>query len=638
MTLLSGENINKQYDDQVIFRELSFSIGDNDRIGLVGPNGIGKTTLFEIMAGRISTDSGQVVRPKKCLIDYVEQEIIGYDDMTLSAYVSSARQDLIDMKKEIDDVAHKLEEQPESARIIEKLGELQHRFELEGGYELENRLKTIMLGLGFPEDRFGSRLGSFYGGERNRAALAKLLAGKGNLLLLDEPTNHLDIESTIWLEEYLKELNKAYIIVSHDRTFLTNTIEKVWEISGGKIEQYFNGFEKYLEERRERKEQQLHLYRHQQEEIKRIEDFIRRNMAGQKTRQAQSKQKYLARIKRIDKPLADREMSKLTVESGERSFNLVLMMQSASFGYGNRRLISDADFNLYRGDRVGLIGPNGSGKSTILKTILGLIDAVEGSVEIGNKVEVAYFDQELSDLSDDNSVLDELWLVDPLTEAGRLRTFLARFGFRGEDVFKKVSVLSGGEKTKLALAKILFMPANLLIFDEPTNHLDLDSRQALEEALLNYGGTYLIVSHDRYFLDKIARRIAALEKGTVKIYQGNYSYYREKKDADREIPRKKETDPERISNYERFKKESQRKGQLKKDIRSTISKIQDYEKILARLEKDVNFNIPKTDWEKLAAASKEKTRVEEILLELYARLEVLKEKDAEYSDTERQSD
>jgi ATP-binding cassette subfamily F protein 3 len=280
-----------------------------------------------------------------------------------------------------------------------------------------------------------------------------------------------------------------------------------------------------------------------------------------------------------------------------------------------------------------LIGPNGSGKSTILKTIIGEIDPIDGTVEVGNRVEVAYFDQELSDLNDNNSVLDELWLVDPLTEAGRLRTFLARFGFRGDDVFKKVAVLSGGEKTKLALAKILFMPANLLIFDEPTNHLDLDSRQALEEALKNFGGTYVMVSHDRYFLDCIADRIAALEDGTMQVYQGNYSYFREKKEAGKEIPQKKEVDPGRILNYERFKKESQLKGRLKKEIRSTISKIQDYEKILVRLEKDVNFNIPKTDWEKLAAASREKSRVEEILLELYNRLDELKDKDAEYSDT-----
>jgi ATP-binding cassette, subfamily F, member 3 len=636
MTLLAGENITKQFEDRVIFDDLSFSVNEDDRIGLVGPNGIGKTTLFEIMAGRVTPDSGNVTRAKSCTIGYLEQEFSGSEAITLFDYAAAARQDLLSLKAEMEQVEIELEKEPQSLKLIEELGELQHRFEAEGGYEFESQLKAVLLGLGFPENRLYSRMASFSGGEKNRAALARILIGQSNFLLLDEPTNHLDIDSTIWLEEYLKGQNKAYIIVSHDRTFLNNAINKVWELTNKKIDQYFNGLEKYLTEREERKSQLQHLYRHQQEEIKRIEDFIRRNMAGQKTKQAQSKMKYLSRIKRIELPESQKSGMSITFDSGDRSYNQVLAIETASFGYGHHTVVADVNLTLYRGDRIGFIGANGSGKTTILKSILGELEILDGSVRIGQKVDVAYFDQELSDLNEDNAVLDELWLVDPLSEAGRLRTFLARFGFRGEDVLKKVSVLSGGEKTKLALAKLLFLPANFLIFDEPTNHLDIDSRQALEEALLNYHGTYLIVSHDRYFLDRVAEKIVAIERGTARVFGGNYSYYKEKKDSEKVQPLKKPTDPEKIREYYDFKKQSQAKGRLKKEILSVSSKIKDHERILERLEEDIESNIPKTDWEKLTAAYKEKNRVEGILLELYHRLEELQEIDDQDIDPERQ--
>ncbi len=638
MTLLAGENINKEFDGREIFNDLSFSITETDRIGLVGPNGIGKTTLFELMAGHITPDTGSITKAKNCTLSYLEQEFSGTAEITLFDYVSSARGDLLSMRAEINRVEQELEERPESRALLEKLGDLQHHFETAGGYEYEAEIKTILMGLGFAEFRFRSRMGSFSGGEKNRASLARILAGRGTLLLLDEPTNHLDIDSTIWLEQYLSGLSKAYIIVSHDRTFLNNTINKVWELTGRRIEQYFNGFEKYLTEREERHSQIEHWYKHQQEEIKRIEDFIRRNMAGQKTKQAQSKMKYLSRIKRIELPIDERREVSFTVDSGERSYNLVLASEQAVFGYGHRAVVKDVSFNLYRGDRMGLIGANGSGKTTVLKSILGELDLLEGAVSLGQKVEVAYFDQELSDLNDENTVIDELWQVDPMTEAGRLRTFLARFGFRGEDVLKKISVLSGGEKTKLALAKLLFLPANFLIFDEPTNHLDIESRQALEEALRNYQGTYLVVSHDRYFLDRVTERILAIENGAMRLYEGNYSYFKEKKEAEAVKPERKSTSPEKIREYADFKKLSQTKGRIKKELRSTDSKIRDHETILHRLENDIIYNIPKADWEKLTDAYKEKERIENTLLELYNRLEELRQLDAEYSESDGQPD
>jgi len=638
MTLIAGELISKQFEDRLLFNNLSFSVNDRDRIGLVGPNGIGKTTLFEIMTEKVRPDSGQVTRSKQCTIAHVTQEFEDHHDTSLFDFVCGARSDILTMRAEIESISRALGDNPGDTFLLDRLGNLQHRFEVAGGYDLEAEVKIILVGLGFTENRFHNSLNNFSGGEKNRAALARVLAGQSSLLLLDEPTNHLDIESTVWLENYLKSLDKAYIIVSHDRTFLNNTIEKVWEINSGKIDQYFNGFEMYLTERRDRIELLHHQYKHQQEEIKRIEDFIRRNMAGQKTKQAQSKQKYLARIKRIELPRAERISPAFEVESGQRSFNLVLSVESASFGYGNHAIISDVNLNLYRTDRVGFIGPNGAGKTTFLKTVLGELDPVDGSVRVGQKVDLAYFDQELAELDDNNTILDEIWMVEPMAEAGTLRGFLARFGFSGEDVFKRVAVLSGGEKTKLALAKLLFKPANFLIFDEPTNHLDIDSRQALEEALNNYDGTFLIVSHDRYFLDQVVDRIVAIEDGHINIYNGNYTWYREKLDQAKEEPAKKTVDPDRARQYADFKKLSQIKGRIKKDIRSTRSKIEDHERKLEQLEKNLLHNIPKTDWQKLADVSKEKSLVEDELINLYNRLEELEKINDQYTDSDRESD
>jgi ATP-binding cassette subfamily F protein 3 len=355
-------------------------------------------------------------------------------------------------------------------------------------------------------------------------------------------------------------------------------------------------------------------------------------MAGQKTRQAQSKQKFLERMEKLELPEADRIGPSFSVDSGQRSHNLVLAMENTSFGYGHHPIVSDVSLNIYRGDRIGLIGINGSGKTTILRTILNEIEPTGGSVRVGNKVDVAYFDQELSELNENNTVLDEIWQIDRLAEAGRMRSFLARFGFRGDDVFKKILILSGGEKTKLALAKLLFLPANFLILDEPTNHLDIDSRQALEDALINYNGTFLVVSHDRYFLDRVTQKIVSVDKGKVKIYDGNYSYYKEKISAKIETPKKKAANPDKIKEYKEFKEQSRSKGRLKKDLRSTESKIKDHEATLAKLEKDLNYNIPKTDWEKLAEAAGKKSRIEDELLKLYSKLDELKRLNAENID------
>jgi ATP-binding cassette subfamily F protein 3 len=623
VTLLTADKISKRFHDQVIFDHVSFSVQDDERIGLVGKNGSGKTTLFEIMAGRMEVDSGKLNRSKACRIDYIEQDKTEYFDLPLFEFVTSAREDLSKIRREMLSLQQRLATNPHDESGLSRLGQLQSKFEIEGGFSFESEVKIILAGLGFEVERHTERIRNFSGGEKNRAGLARALAGNGNLLLLDEPTNHLDIESTMWLEEYLSKTDRSYLIVSHDRAFLTAAVGRVWEISHGRIDLYTGGFEKYLKERVKRKRQQEHRYKHQQQEIKRIEEFVRRNIAGQKTKQAQSRLKYLNRIKRLPPPRYEGPETSISVRSSGRSFAHVLSVDGVSLGYGGTTVIEDACFDIFRGDKVGLIGSNGSGKTTVLRALIGELAPIRGEIKLGANVDVAYFDQELVDLNPEAIVLDNVWEMDPTAEAGKIRSFLARFGFSGEDCFKLVSSLSGGEKTKLSLARLLYHPTNFLIFDEPTNHLDLDSREVLEKALRDFDGSCLIVSHDRYFLDQVVDRIFYLNEGNLHVFGGNYSYFQEKTAAEGAPLKVKDGTSKEA--YLMLKEKSKRLARHIKRIRSTKTRIADLEKELGQMEKDIRFNIPKNDWEKLHEASQRKQKLEEEILDLYAALEKLEE-------------
>ena len=623
MTLLAAERISKRFNDQIIFQDVSFTIGNSERIGLVGKNGSGKTTLFEILAGCQELDSGSITRNRACRIDYSAQEKTEFLELTLFDFVASARQDLLDMRREIGKLEENLAQHPTDAILLDRLGHLQNKYEHEHGFSFENEIKVILHGLGFSEDRNRDRIRNFSGGEKNRAGLARILAGNGNLLLLDEPTNHLDIESTTWLEEYLQKTTKSFVVVSHDRMFLHNTVTTVWEILNGRIDSYVGKFNKFLEQRAERRRLHEHHYRHQREEILRLEDYVRRNMAGQKTKQAQSKLKYLERIKRIPPPESDGSGPTIKVTSSGRSFSHVLAVENLGIGYGDRTVVDEINFDIYRGDKIGVIGANGSGKSTLIKSIIGEIAPVEGDIRLGNNVDVAYFDQELSDLDGSRSVLENLWEVDPSVEVGVIRSFLGRFGFTGDDALKRVSTLSGGEKTKLSLAKLLYHPANFIIFDEPTNHLDIVSREALEEALSEYDGSLLVVSHDRYFLDKVATRVFHIKDGQFRIYEGNYSYFKDKTSARTPAPRPERKTSDSKQAYFDFKERSRQRSRLKKEIEGTRTRIVKLESELERISDDLAHNIPKSDWEKLQHAADRKSRIEEEILDLYHRLEEL---------------
>ena len=621
MTLLTADGLSKKFADKIILDKVSFSINSGARIGLVGKNGTGKTTLFEILMRNISPDAGSLNIAKNCLIEYTEQENVESKELSLFEFVAAARSDLLKLKDEIEKLEHLVSTNPEDKLKVEKLGELHNRFQTGGGFSLESQITAILDGLGFEPERHHDLLKKFSGGEKNRAALAKILAGKGNLMLLDEPTNHLDIETTIWLEEFINKSDKAFIIVSHDRAFLQATVSKIWDLTLGRLEFYSGGFDKFLVERIKRREIQQHKFIHQRQEIERIEEYIRRNMAGQKTKQAQSKMKYLARIKRIEAPKADGGGATISMATSGRSFAHVVSVDNVTLAYADNIIIEQAGFDLFRGDKAALIGRNGSGKTTILKALTGELDVAAGEVRIGNNVEIAYFDQELENLNAELTVLESAWQLEPQAESGKIRSYLARFGFSGDESLSKVSSLSGGEKTKLSLALLLYHPANFIIMDEPTNHLDLESREALEKALLEYQGTCLIVSHDRYFLDKVANKILHIDNKYLKAYEGNYSDFKEKTAGIIQYVSKKSAGSKEA--YLAFKEKSKRKSKHEKGIKSAKSKLEELEKELKKIEAQINSEIPKTDWENLNDASETKGMIEEKILKLITKLEEL---------------
>jgi len=620
MLLISAGNITKRFDDQIVLDGVSLVIKEGEKIGLVGRNGAGKTTLFRLIEGSLRADNGSIDIRKGTKIGIVSQELTGELDLSLYDFCFQAHPKINDLRFQLMRLDMQIKGENPPPAVVEEYHALTGAYDELGGYRYETEVKLVLEGIGFNRAQFDRPLGSFSGGERNRAQIAAILLGGYDVLLLDEPTNHLDIPSTIWLEKYIASSRAAYVIISHDRRLLQNTVEKIVHLSGGKLELFSCRYEEYLVEREERRRLAEHHLRHQLEEIARIEDFIRRNIAGQKTRQAQSRQKYLARMKRLEKPRYDPGQPTFRILDGGRSFHQVVRVDDLAVGYDGIPLAEEINFELNRGDRVGLIGPNGCGKSTLLKTLGGFLPPITGDITIGGNVEAVFFDQELSNLSLDNDVISELWELDPLAESGRLRSFLARFGFSGDDAFKKVATLSGGEKTKLSLAKILYRPANMLIIDEPTNHLDIESIEALEEGLSQYQGTLLVVSHDRDFLDRVVVRIFEMANRTLYRYLGNYRDYEEKVAA-RVVPARM-VDSEKKTSYERFKEQGRLRSRLRKRLLSISEAIGSGEKRLAELE-SLQKATDGSDWEKLHDLALERQRLEEEILNLYLEKERL---------------
>lgn len=537
MILMQLNNISKSFGVEPILYNIKLEVKTKDRIAIVGRNGSGKSTLLKVMAGEIPYDDGEIYAPKDLTIGYLSQHFQLESDQTIWSEMESVfdhlkakEQELNRLEEKLKDAAHL--EKGVYEQTLKAYDELQQSFQDAGGYQYESEISAVLTGLDFHPDNFETEVRTLSGGQKTRLALGKLLLQKPKLLILDEPTNHLDIDTLTWLENYLTNYPGAIVIVSHDRYFLEKTVSIIYEISRHRTKRYNGSYQKFLDEKKKNYEKDLKLYEQQQEEIKQAEDFIARNIARASTsKRAQSRRKQLENMELIDKPLGDLASASFSFQINKKSGNDVLHAQEVSFKYDSdeRSIFKNINLSVNRGDRVALVGPNGVGKTTLLKVLLGYLESTTGKVQLGANVEPAYYDQEQANLSTSKAILDELWDEFPNINETKIRTVLGNFLFSGDDVLKLVQSLSGGEKARLALAKLMLKQANLLILDEPTNHLDIESKEVLESALKNYEGTIIFVSHDRYFINKIANRVFEMNRDEITHYLGNYDYYVKKK-------------------------------------------------------------------------------------------------------------
>jgi ATP-binding cassette subfamily F protein 3 len=518
----------KSYAGTDILKGVTFQVNPGEKVGLVGRNGAGKTTLFKLLMGKEAADEGEVLKASGLKIGLLDQHVHFDSGMTVHDFAISAFQKLNDIEKEMRQLEHEMSTQTDDLEdIFERYGELQHQFEHEGGFEVTAKAESVLLGLNFPQELWTQDTGELSGGQQNRLGLVRLLLSDADVLLLDEPTNHLDINSVEWLEEFLRGYEKAYMVISHDRYFLDRTCTRTLELDEGMAYGSPGNYSEYLAIREERRESQRRAYENQQSMIAKSEDFIRRNLAGQKTKLAKSRRNTLERLERVDAVREDRSGGNFGLKSVERAGGNVLMVEELSVGYDETVLLKDLNMTIYRGDSLGIIGENGSGKTTLIKTLVGKLRGISGEYRWGSKTDVGYYSQQLEELDPRNEIIWELRRVAASTATdGEMRGYLAKFLFVGDDVYKLVGDLSGGEKGRLALAKLIYSRHNVLVLDEPTNHLDIPSREALENALVEYDGTLIAISHDRFFLDKIADRILALFKGRrYDLFDGDYSEY-----------------------------------------------------------------------------------------------------------------
>ena len=530
--MMALEAVSKGYGGQELLRSTSWRIGRGERIGLVGPNGAGKTTLCRILAGVEEPDAGRVHTDSGVSVGYLPQEVAGGTDRTVLAEALSGFDEVWQLEAQLEELAVAMAQPDAGSALLDRYGEIQHRFEALGGYRLEAQAKVILGGLGFKPDGVHRPLGEFSGGWRMRAALARLLLLRPDLLLLDEPTNHLDIESLQWLEGFLASYEGSVVLVSHDRYFLNRMVTSIAELAAGQIESYPGDYDEYLVQREARQALREAQARNQAKRIEEIERFIERfRYKASKARQVQSRVKMLDRIERIDLA-ADARHIHFKFPQPPRTGRLVARLDGIHKAYGDNVVYAGMDFLVERAERVALVGPNGAGKSTLLKMLAGVLPFDRGERTLGPNVEVHYYAQhQLDALDPARTALEELTETSPESAVQRLRTILGSFLFSGDTVDKRVSVLSGGEKARLALAKMLVKPAALLCLDEPTNHLDLASKEVLEEALSTFTGTIVFISHDRYFINRIATRVVEVDAGRLTDYLGNYDDYLERKAA-----------------------------------------------------------------------------------------------------------
>lgn len=594
MIILSCKDICKSYGIRDVLKDITFSINDGDKVGIIGANGEGKSTLFKIITKEISQNSGEIFIDKNKTLGYLSQNLALDSDKNIYEEALSVFHELLNIEERLSSLEIKMNEPYDENnasyhdKLIKDYTTLQDIYSHKGGYVYKGEISRVLKGLGFTEDDFYKSINTLSGGQKTRVALCKLLLRKPDIILLDEPTNHLDLEAISWLEDYMKNYKGTVLVISHDRFFLDSVTTSTFEVIGGKVECYNVPYSKFIDLRKKNYEAKLKAYNLQQAEIKRQEAIIEkfRSFNREKSiRAAESREKALEKMERIEAPAHEKEGSKIKFEASIKSGYDVLHIEDMNKSYGEKTLFTNLNIDLKRGEKVALIGENGRGKTTLFKIIMDKVEADKGVKVLGTNVNVGYYDQEQSDLNLDKTILDEVWDEFPNLTTSKLRSYLASFLFTGDDVFKVINTLSGGEKCRINLLKLMLSKSNLLLLDEPTNHLDIISREALEDAILEYDGTLMVISHDRYFLNKVIGRILELKEDGVSEYLGNYSYYQEKK-----------LNPTRFEDYEelangktktQIKDEKKKKREAEKEAKALQTKIKNLEKTIAEKEDEL---------------------------------------------------
>lgn len=604
MILLQINQLSKFFGADPILTNIKLEVQTRDKIALVGRNGAGKSTLLKIIAGQITYDSGEMIKPKDATIGYLAQDTGLESTLSIWEEMNTVFKDLKSMETEMRNAEQKMatvdpdKDAQKFEQLLKDYDRLQVKFKEKGGYQYEADIRSVLHGLGFSTFDPSTKISSLSGGQKTRLALGKLLLTRPDLLILDEPTNHLDIETLTWLEQYLQNYSGAILIVSHDRYFLDKIVSQVYEISRYTSTKFTGNYSSYLKYKAENYEKEMKSYDKQQEEVAKLKDFIQRNLArASTTKLAQSRRKKLEKMDLMHKPLGDEKSANIQFDIERQSGNDVLKAENISVSYdGATPVISDISFSISRGDSIALVGPNGIGKSTLLKSVVSKLDSLTGSFALGSNVQIGYYDQQQADLTSNKRVVDELWDDYPHKTEKEIRTILGNFLFSGDDVLKPVSTLSGGEKARLALSKLMLQNANFLILDEPTNHLDLDSKEILENALIDYPGTILFVSHDRYFINRIATKVFELSKHQLTEYLGDYDYYLTKQEELLEHERLEQLTREGSSNKKadvtqpEGKLNYQQEKELKKLERQKQRRIEEIENEISEIEEKIEKN------------------------------------------------
>jgi len=624
MVLLSASDIKKSFGEFVLFENVGFHISDGDKIGFVGENGAGKSTLFKIMTGDVTSDSGNLNFSKQTKIGYLDQYACKDSNETVFNKVLEVYEDYIKAEHELEDIRYDIENgNGDLKELINRQNKLNDFLAAGDGFYYKNRVQSCLKGLGFSEDELSKKVSELSGGQKTRVELAKILLSNSNLMLLDEPTNHLDISSVEWLEDFLASYKGAYIVISHDRYFLDRVTNRTFELDGGEFSAFSGNYSGYVSQKEIIRKTETNKNEKLQKEIERLEGVIEQQHRWNREKNiktAESKQKVVDKLKQeIVKEHKLPENMFYNFKSCGGGGNDVLICNGVGMKFDETRLFNNVDMHITKGEKVFILGPNGCGKTTLLKIITGEYEATEGETKIGSNIHIGYYDQLLANLSENKTIIDDVWDDFPAMTQTEIRNALAVFLFTGEDVFKEIKSLSGGERARVELVKLMLKSVNFLILDEPTNHLDIESREALENALKDYDGTMLMVSHDRYFINKLADRIIYLDKNGVINFLGKYDDFVLKRDNEK----KAEEKPVKTNDYHERKQIEAAKRKIVNDFRKTEQRICEVEEKISALQNELLKPDVATDYVKASELSESIGKEEEILNELYETWEKL---------------